>query len=186
MRKSSFLTFCFAFIPGAGQMYLGMMKKGTAIMALFAALSFLSGFLNLGVLLAALPVIWFYSFFDTFNLKQYSYQQLLTLDDIFVQKMGRMLHTDFRALLSRRHVLFGVILIFVGAYAIFSRFVEPFLSLLYETAPWLYRLVRSFPTLVVSLAVIALGVCLVRGKRTQNVLPDHDYQEYRPGEEEQK
>ena len=70
MRKSSFLTFCFAFIPGAGQMYLGMMKKGTAIMALFAALSFLSGFLNLGILLAALPVIWFYSFFDTFNLKQ--------------------------------------------------------------------------------------------------------------------
>lgn len=186
MRKSSFLTFCFAFIPGAGQMYLGMMKKGTAIMALFAALSFLSGFLNLGILLAALPVIWFYSFFDTFNLKQYSYQQLLTLDDIFVQKLGQMFRTDFKEVLSRRHVLFGVILIFFGAYAIFSRFIEPIFGLLYDTAPWAYRFVRGIPTLVVALAVIALGVWLVRGKRAQPILPERDYQEYKPGDGEEQ
>ena len=28
MERNKFLVFCFAFVPGAGQMYLGMMKKG--------------------------------------------------------------------------------------------------------------------------------------------------------------
>ena len=45
MKKNSFLTFCFAFIPGAGEMYLGMMKKGLAVMLLFWSLSMVAGVL---------------------------------------------------------------------------------------------------------------------------------------------
>lgn len=35
MERNKFLVFCFAFVPGAGQMYLGMMKKGLVIMSAF-------------------------------------------------------------------------------------------------------------------------------------------------------
>ena len=34
MKKSMFLTFCFSFIPGAGQMYQGYMKRGLSLMIL--------------------------------------------------------------------------------------------------------------------------------------------------------
>ena len=37
MKKNGFLTFCFAFIPGAGQMYQGYMKRGLSMVAVCAA-----------------------------------------------------------------------------------------------------------------------------------------------------
>ncbi|MEG2852692.1 MAG: hypothetical protein RR879_07545, partial [Hydrogenoanaerobacterium sp.] len=76
MKKNSFLTFCFAFIPGAGQMYLGMMKRGVSIMLAFAVITAVAGFLNLPLISVVLPVIWFFSFFDTFNIKGMSYDEL--------------------------------------------------------------------------------------------------------------
>ena len=67
-RKNGFWTFCFAFIPGGGQMYQGYMKRGLSLMGLFVFVIFLISFLGLGLLALALPVIWAYSFFDTFNI----------------------------------------------------------------------------------------------------------------------
>ena len=69
MKKSSFWTFVFSLFPGAGHMYLGLMKKGASLMLLFCLTIALSGFLNLSFLLILLPVIWFYSFFDAMNLR---------------------------------------------------------------------------------------------------------------------
>ena len=66
MKKNSFLTFCFAFIPGAGEMYLGMMKKGLAVMLLFWSLSMIAGVL-FPPLLFLMPVIWCYSFLTPFT-----------------------------------------------------------------------------------------------------------------------
>ena len=37
MKKNGFLTFCFAFIPGAGEMYQGYMKRGLSLVMLCAA-----------------------------------------------------------------------------------------------------------------------------------------------------
>ena len=34
-RKSGFLTFCFACLPGVGEMYLGYMKRGLSVMIAF-------------------------------------------------------------------------------------------------------------------------------------------------------
>lgn len=43
MERNKFLVFCFAFVPGAGQMYLGMMKKGLVIMGAFWAVTAIGG-----------------------------------------------------------------------------------------------------------------------------------------------
>ena len=67
-RKSGFLTFCFACLPGAGEMYLGYMKRGLSVMLAFWGLIFVASLLNMGILGILAPVIWAYSFFDTFNL----------------------------------------------------------------------------------------------------------------------
>ena len=66
MLKNGFLTFCCAFIPGAGQMYQGYMKRGLSLITMFCV-AFGAGTL-LGVLYVAMPIVWMYSFFDTFNL----------------------------------------------------------------------------------------------------------------------
>ena len=38
MLKNGFLTFCCAFIPGAGQMYQGYMKRGLSLILIFFAI----------------------------------------------------------------------------------------------------------------------------------------------------
>ena len=44
MKKNGFLTFVFACIPGAGQMYYGYMKRGLSMITIFC----------LGVVVAAI------------------------------------------------------------------------------------------------------------------------------------
>ena len=67
MMKNGILTFLFAFCPGAGQMYQGYMKRGLSLITMFCV-AFGAGTL-LGVLYVAMPIVWMYSFFDTFNLR---------------------------------------------------------------------------------------------------------------------
>lgn len=72
-RPSPLLGFLFSLLPGAGHMYMGFMRRGLHLMALFFAAIWLStltgpfGLPELFSLLAA-PVIWFYSFFDALGL----------------------------------------------------------------------------------------------------------------------
>lgn len=54
--------------PGAGHMYLGLLRQGAQIMAAFSLALCLVSFLGLRVLLFVLPVIWFYSLFDVCHL----------------------------------------------------------------------------------------------------------------------
>ena len=62
MKKSRFLSFVFGMIPGAGQMYLGYLKRGVSLMGLFGLITAVSSMFYLGVLTFLLPVIWFYAF----------------------------------------------------------------------------------------------------------------------------
>lgn len=63
---SRFFAFAFSLIPGAGLMYLGLMRRGAQFMVLFFAVVALMIELSLEALgMFALPVIWFYSFFDS-------------------------------------------------------------------------------------------------------------------------
>ena len=70
MLKNGFLTFCCAFIPGAGQMYQGYMKRGLSLILTACLIGMVSSLLDPVMLL--LVVVWMYSFFDTFNLDRKS------------------------------------------------------------------------------------------------------------------
>ncbi|MGE5392001.1 MAG: hypothetical protein ACM3PE_13165 [Deltaproteobacteria bacterium] len=54
--------------PGAGHMYLGLLRQGAQLMAAFFLALCLVSFLGLRVLIFVLPVIWFYSLFDVCHL----------------------------------------------------------------------------------------------------------------------
>ena len=178
MRKSSFLTFCFAFIPGAGEMYLGMMRKGAFIMLLFWGILGLSGFLQMGFLCAILPIIWFYSYFETFNLKQYPFEQLELMDQAFAKQLGeRIFRKNYTGLLQKRHLYIGILLILTGSWLLFNYLVIPALEyfLPEDTAWYLYYFSNRIPTIVVAVGIIVFGIYLLRGKP---VSKQEEYVEY--------
>ena len=183
MRKNGFLAFCFAFIPGGGQMYLGMMKKGLLLMGLFSAISFAMMTLYLDFLGCLLPVIWFYSFFDTLNSRCLSPEQIREIDDNttqFFNDLAPNFSIQWDKFGAKFHRYFGIGLILFGLYLIFRNIFHPMLRFLFERLGidyWgLTQIVRALPSLVISIAIIALGIHLVKGGRKPE---QQDFVEYK-------
>ncbi len=58
-------------IPGLGYMYLGLMRKGIQAMIIFFLIEPILGAIGLGCLANIIQIpLWFYLFFDTFNIAQ--------------------------------------------------------------------------------------------------------------------
>lgn len=183
MKPNNFLTFVFALIPGAGQMYLGMMKKGVSIMALFCGIIALIGFFRLDFLAMLLPVIWFYTFFDTFNTRSIPYEQRIASDK-FMFGSQDLFKDSWQAVFEKRHRLLGGILIALGLYMLYQNVYSRFSYLIWEYIGHdnlLYRFIENIPTLLVSLLIIGLGIHLLRGRKNPK-LPmleqKNDYQEF--------
>ena len=62
MNHNKFWTFCFSFILGFGQMYLGYLKRGLSIMCAFWGIIAIASAFYFDVLLFCLPVIWAFAF----------------------------------------------------------------------------------------------------------------------------
>ena len=56
MLKNGFLTFCCAFIPGAGQMYQGYMKRGLSLILTACLIGMVSSLLNPVLLLSLIHI----------------------------------------------------------------------------------------------------------------------------------
>lgn len=164
-KKRGFWTFCFSLIPGAGEMYLGFMKRGLSMMCLFLGWFAFCGASGFNIGMCILPVIWFYSFFQVHNLvslpDEEFYQQE---DDYLFLHMDKIVGVDKW---ERGKVKFvAVALIFIGGYTIVNTIWHSFWSALPD---WLYNdlyVVRDgVPKIVISLLLIAFGVYLIRGKK---------------------
>ncbi len=180
MEKSRFLVLIFSFIPGAGEMYLNMMKKGAAIMGLFWGISFISGSINSSILLFALPVIWFYSFFETHNMKHFSFDYRKECDDKFIYSIDSIFDNGgFFANLGNRNKVIGIILIIFGFVAIFKTIEYPFYRLMGSINPviagFIQYILRTIPDVLISIFIILLGIRLIKGKNNND---DKDYIEY--------
>ncbi|WP_242271888.1 hypothetical protein [Bacillus cereus group sp. BfR-BA-01310] len=64
-KKSKTFASILAMFPGAGHMYLGLQRRGLQLMAAFLLSIYLLDLLRLSAFLFLVPIIWFYSFFDT-------------------------------------------------------------------------------------------------------------------------
>ena len=67
-RKSGFLAYLTALIPGVGYLYLGLKKKGIQALILWILISPVLNLLGLRELDIIKWPLWFYTFFDTINL----------------------------------------------------------------------------------------------------------------------
>ena len=188
MKKNGILTLLFAFIPGAGQMYQGYMKRGLSLVLMAAAISMAA--MLIPPIAFALLVVFMYSFFDTFNLRAQISMGTAPEDDYLVhfdpqdKRLARMMMDS--------HKLVGWCLIAIGALIAYEQIIMNTLGdILWrwgQKAPvWraIYLVMDQLPEVVLCVALILCGIWLVRGPRAKKAAPEAapeetDFQEYQP------
>lgn len=176
MKKNPILTFLFACIPGAGQMYYGYMQRGLSMISLFC-LCFILGMLA-SPLVVTCGIVWMYSFFDTYDLIRYLVAGDPKQDGLLI--IGDW--NDIKRLVPQHNKLLGWGLIVLGVWALYDSFVNPILRALLQRFGvenawyWLDQL----PTLVVAVVLVAAGLWLLglRPAHKPEELPPY------PGEDE--
>lgn len=192
MKKNGILTFLFAFVPGAGQMYQGYMKRGLSLITLFF-LCIMAGMLLEQLVLTAL-IVWMYSFFDTFNLRAQFIAGTAPADDYLVHFNTK----DARLTLFFRdsHKLVGWALIALGAMVAYQNIIMRVLGDVMwrwgQNSPFfraVYLMLDELPEVVVCVALIVCGLWLVRGPKGKKVHSkkaeepeDEDFREYTAAE----
>ena len=189
MKKNGILTLLFAFIPGAGQMYQGYMKRGLSLVLMAAAIGMASALIP--PIAFALLVVFMYSFFDTFNLRAQISMGTAPEDDYLVhfdpqdKRLARMMMDS--------HKLVGWCLIAIGALIAYEQIIMNTLGdILWrwgQKAPvWraIYLVMDQLPEVVLCVALILCGIWLVRGPKAKKAAPEAaapeetDFQEYQP------
>ncbi len=186
MQKNGILTFLFAFIPGAGQMYQGYMKRGLSLILMCCAIAVVASLFSPVMFL--ILVIWMYSFFDTFNLRAQIATSTAPEDDYLV-------HFDpkdkrLAQMMLDSHKLVGWALIAFGGLIAYENILMNALNDLMwrwgKDNPFFrafYLVMDRLPTVAVCVALIICGIWLVKGPKTgkkpeDNRTDDPDFQEY--------
>lgn len=192
MLKNGLLTLLFAFIPGAGQMYQGYMKRGLSLMLMCCVICVLAVLFS--PIAFFLLLVFMYSFFDTLNLRAQIALGNAPADDYLV-------HLDpkdkrLARLLLDSHKLVGWLLIAFGALIAYQNLIMNTLGdLVYRwghSSPVfraLYLVMASLPDVVVCVVLIVCGVWLVKGPHpakkpdaSKDVPEDADFCEYHADE----
>ncbi|MHB1419832.1 MAG: hypothetical protein ACYCX4_09670 [Bacillota bacterium] len=153
-KKSRLWALLFSFIPGAGHMYLGWQQRGLQFMLGFFLSLFLMDWFHLSLFLFLIPVIWFYSMFDTMHLVSGAVEQVPVTERGFISWVAE----------KQRWV--GLGLIFMGMLLLFDQLLVPYIS---------EEVIRLAKTGIVSAIFIGGGLRLIMGKKIVN-------DEYPPGE----
>ncbi len=191
MQKNGILTFLFAFIPGAGQMYQGYMKRGLSLILICCAICMVAALISPAAFF--LIVVWMYSFFDTFNLRAQIATGTAPTDDYLVHfdpKDKRLVQ-----MMLDSHKLVGWMLIAFGVLVAYENILMNALNDLMwrwgQNNPFFrafYLVMDQLPQVVVCVALIVCGIWLVKGpkagrKPEGSSADDPDFHEYRASAE---
>lgn len=165
MKKNLFLTFCFSLIPGAGQMYQEYMKRGISVMILFALTIAIAAMTGVPIFTIPIPIIYAYSFFDTFNIRNKIERNTKDEDDYIWQSFNINLLKDIS--FTKRNTVLGGILLLIGIYLLFNNIIS---EIAYQfDIQWLdlfvNNILRFLPAAIISVISIAIGVKLLFNKK---------------------
>ena len=108
MKKNAFLTFIFACIPGAGQMYYGYMKRGTSLLV---------------------AVVYMFSFFDTYDLIRYLVAGDPKPDEFLLPPDWQNQLGGAKAKMTpKMNKIIGWCLLLTGVYVMYDSVVWPIVS----------------------------------------------------------
>lgn len=163
MKKNLFLTFCYSLVPGAGQMYQGFMKRGVSIMILFMSVIALAAMIGAPVLVLPLPVIFAYSFFDTFNIRNKVNENLKdeyiwnNVDEF--KKIGNIKEGNKGRIIGILFIVLGIYLMLnTVVLRLVSRYDIVFLEIAVRT------FLQYFPPILIAISCVYMGIKLVNRK----------------------
>ena len=181
MKKNALLTFIFACIPGAGQMYYGYMQRGLSLIALFCGCFMLGTVINPFV--ATMLIVWMYSFFDTYDLIRHMAAGEPKEDGLLL--FGNW--AEWKTLIPNHSKLLGWGLVGIGAWAMYDTVISDWLAdFLYHTLGYdrAYSLLNGIPNVIIAVLLIFSGIKLL-GLHPAKKQPKDELPPF-PGENEQQ
>lgn len=157
-KKSKAIATLLSIFPGAGHLYLGLQQRGIQLMAAFLFSIYILDVLHLGIFLFIIPIIWFYSFFD--SLQMTSKYDTDPLED-------KPLITQF----IHKQKWIGIALIALGFYYLFTNLLLPIFAPIVQqqiTIDLTYWFGRYFQMAVVCLLLIGGGLKLMLGSKEKS------------------
>ena len=172
-KKNRFLLFCFSFLPGAGEMYFGLMKTGISLLSIFAVSVMVTGYIQLGVLMFVPFVIWTYSFFHANNMGAMNDEEFRRMEDGYLFGFGEK-ESGLKGFFAKKYrKAFAIILMVLGVTMLWQSFCRVlrhiFGSDFYFEYISRYTGIISddIPRVIVALVIIWFGVKLIRGKKEE-------------------
>ena len=175
MKKNALLTFIFACIPGAGQMYYGYMQRGLAIVSLFGVGFMVSTIFDPFII--TLLILWMYSFFDTYDLIRHMAAGEPKEDSLLV--LGN--YEEIKKLIPQHNRLIGWGLVGFGVWALYETFISTWLyTLLCNLVGngYAYDIITGIPNIVIAALLIYVGVRLLGLHPTKKTPTDDDLPPY--------
>lgn len=170
-RKNGFWTFVFSFIPGCAEMYMGFMKMGISLMAVFFGIAALSQWVGSSILVFVSIVVWFYGFFHARNMAGMDDAQLQQTEDEYLFHIPE--EWEGKPLQDRYRKWLAVLLIFFGSVILYKNIIYFISDVLGDAFPYeLYRALvyvvgDRVPQIAVAVVIIVIGVKMVAGKKKQ-------------------
>ncbi|MDE6686113.1 MAG: hypothetical protein K2K17_02220 [Lachnospiraceae bacterium] len=167
-KKNKFFTFIFSLLPGAGEMYMGFMKMGISLMCCFFLTLILAdmGVSDFMVLIAV--IVWFYSFFHVHNLAGLPDEMFFEVKDEYLLPFADK-EEEKMMITGKYRKVAAVVLIVIGI----SGLLKSFYYVAVRYFPQEVRMIMNdfifyyLPRVVFSIAVIVLGIYMIRGKKKQ-------------------
>lgn len=172
-KKNRFLLFCFSFLPGAGEMYFGLMKTGISLLSIFAVSVMLASYTQVGVLMFVPLVVWVYSFFHANNMGALSDEEFGRLEDEYLFRFGEK-EFGFKAFVAEKYrKAFAIVLIVLGMTMLWQTFCRVLRHIVGND--FYYEYISRFttvisddiPRVIVAFVIIWFGVKLIRGKKEE-------------------
>lgn len=169
-KKSRFWVFVFSFLPGAGEMYMGLMKMGLSLMLGFMLTIVVVSFVHITALVVIPVTIYIYSFFHANNIRSMDDESFAALEDNYLfgfdglDSVKNKLGGKYRQIVAAALILLGVFMMMDIGF-----------NLLCEVFGWdneylstIYYFVRDeVPRLLIGIAIIWGGVVMLRGKKVE-------------------
>ena len=173
MRKkgNSFWRFVFSLLPGAGEMYMGFMKMGVSLMGMFFVIIMLASILEMGPLVMLEVIVWFYGFFHVHNLASMPDDRFMNIPDDYLIHLGQASDgkefvDKYRKVIAAVLIICGVVLLWNGLLSIVRNYLPDVVSNV------MYDIGRLVPKFAAGIAVILLGIYMIKGKAVEMRIED--------------
>lgn len=166
-KKNKILTFCFSFMPGAAEMYMGFLRTGLSLMCRFLFSVIILGSLRLDELAVSIGIIiWFYSFFHANHLASLSDEEFAEVKDEYFASESTLLGNinwaqRYQKVIAGLLITGGVILLWNTATDIVRNYLPEYVWQVMNTVG------NYVPRVVVAVVIIIVGIKLIRGRKAQ-------------------